>query len=216
MNPKAQIMTLSNLDYWPLNLGHKSVRGMRVQCRTGNDVYFSDNPSGNNYYTLKANQYLEWEVREIMGASVGATDLVTNGNFTGNATGWTFSGANFAYGTNNIVKTAGNAHTAYQRIVTRENQLYEVNYTTSSFSAGTFNMQINGNPGVTRSAANNTFKEYILGGNNVDEGTLGLKIVPNAACVCTFDDVSIKEVNAINPIFFKGANASLYLEVFWF
>lgn len=84
-------------------------------------------------------------------------DVVTNGAFTGAATGWTL-GAGWAYGTDNVAATT--AATALSQAVTLvAGVAYSLTYTTTC-SAGSVQPTLGGTLGTARSTAN-TFTETI-------------------------------------------------------
>lgn len=88
-------------------------------------------------------------------------ELVTNGTFTGSATGWTL-GTNWAYETNDVRATAAAAgQTLSQTIASLAvGSFYYVSYTISSYSAGDVRVTLGGTNGTTRNA-NGTYTELI-------------------------------------------------------
>lgn len=70
------------------------------------------------------------------------TEMVTNGTFTGSATGWTL-GANWAYGANAITATLSNA-AASQSITVTAGTWNILKLTVSAFAAGTMQVSVNG------------------------------------------------------------------------
>jgi hypothetical protein len=74
----------------------------------------------------------------LRGANSDATfgaDMVTNGTFTGNATGWTL-GTGWAYNSNNVTKTAGVAADLEQNVGVSAGVTYRVVFTTSGLTPG--------------------------------------------------------------------------------
>jgi len=115
-------------------------------------------------------------------------DVVVNGDFTGNADGWTL-GAGWAYGTNNVVHTGGGGTatlvpTPALTIVTATQ--YEVTYTVSGRTAGSITAQIGGVNGTARST-NDTFVQVIT-----TSGTGNLILTPTTDFDGTIDDIKVR------------------------
>jgi hypothetical protein len=70
-----------------------------------------------------------------MAPITAASELVTNGSFTGSASGWTL-GAGWAYGANAVTATASNAALS-QSITLAANAFFLVSFVVSAFAAGT-------------------------------------------------------------------------------
>jgi len=99
-----------------------------------------------------------------LGISISATsDLIGGrGFFTGSATGWTL-GAGWAYGTNNIVKTAGTGTAGDTTWAATVGYIYELTFTVSGWSTGanrTLTPSVGGVNG-TAISADGTYVQYI-------------------------------------------------------
>lgn len=127
-------------------------------------------------------------------ASTATTDQISGrGAFTGAATGWTL-GAGWAYGTNNIVKSAGSSGTAadssFSAVASR---VYEVIFTVSSWSAAANRSLVCSVGGTSGTAvtADGTYTLTITAAN-----TNGLIFTPTgsdaANVACVLDSVTIK------------------------
>lgn len=91
-------------------------------------------------------------------------DLVTNGAFTGNATGWTL-GSGFAYGTNKVDATTASSNMTQTMAA---DLIPGVSYSlvfTITRSAGSVRAYVGGTAGTSRSTAN-TFTETIVAGSD--------------------------------------------------
>lgn len=96
------------------------------------------------------------------------TTSISNGTFTGNATGWTL-GSGWAYGTNNLAATAADATSAEQlaadQVAVPDKILsgiqYTVTFTVSGYSAGTVTPLLGTQAGTARSA-DGTYTENII------------------------------------------------------
>ena len=110
-------------------------------------------------------------------------ELVTNGTFTGNDTGWT-PGAGWAYGTNNEAATAATADLAQSTVVPTVGHKYKVTYDVAAVT-GSVAFTLGGVTGATRSTTG-TFTEYITA-----TSAATLTIHPVAAFTGTIDNVSV-------------------------
>lgn len=107
---------------------------------------------------------------------------VTNGSFTGSATGWTL-GSGWAYGTNNVNHTSGTATMTQTSMNVIIGGVYTVTYTISGMSAGTVTVSIGGAAGTARSA-NGTYTQALTA---TTTGTL--TFTPTTTFNGTIDDV---------------------------
>lgn len=115
-----------------------------------------------------------------------APDVVVNGDFTGNADGWTL-GAGWAYGSSNVVHTSGTATLAPTPALTIvASTQYEVTFTVSGRSAGSVTAQIGGVNGTARST-NDTFVQVIT-----TSGTGNLTFTPTTDFDGTIDDIKVR------------------------
>ena len=130
-------------------------------------------------------------------ATLGA-DVVTNGSFTGSATGWTL-GANWAYGGNKVTHSAGAVAALSQSIAQVDTTHYLVMVTTSGWTAGNFTFTING---ITVTFYN-TIETQVNATNRgayvaTSTGSVTLAITPSTDFDGSIDDVSVKPVSAVN------------------
>jgi hypothetical protein len=112
-----------------------------------------------------------------------AAELVTNGTFTGNSTGWT-EGAGWAYGSNNEAGTAAEADLAQSTVVPTVGKLYTTSFITA-ITGGTIRLNLGGVNGTTRSTSA-THAE-----NMRATSTASLVIDPVTAYTGTIDTVSV-------------------------
>ncbi len=109
---------------------------------------------------------------------------VTNGDFTGSATGWTLT-AGWAYGSNAVAHTAGTTTLTQSSMNVTIGGVYTVTYTITGMSAGTVTVSIGGAAGTARSA-NGT---YIQALTATTTGTL--TFTPTTTFNGTIDDVHV-------------------------
>ena len=115
-----------------------------------------------------------------------APDVVVNGDFLGDAEGWTL-GAGWAYGTNNITHTSGTTTVVPNPALTIvASTQYEVTYTISGVTTGSITAQIGGVNGTARST-NATFVEVIT-----TSGTGNLTFTPTTDFDGSIDDIKVR------------------------
>ena len=137
-------------------------------------------------------------------------DKVTNGGFTGSATGWTL-GTGWAYGTNYVVASnAAGSGTLSQDCSVVVGETYILTYTISSYTAGTVTPSCGGVTLTARSANGTNIAEQftatttdILSFAKTDNGAFRIDNV-SLIRVITHKDVTLKDVNI------NGYNAAGY------
>jgi len=158
------------------------------------------------------------EVKELYsGASVpykykGAsqTNRVSNGTFTGNATGWTLN-TGWAYDSNNVTATsAANTTIAYQTPSTPISlgEKWLVTYTISNYSAGGTNIRLGGSYVGTTRSSNGTFTEELtclVAGNIIGISAVGTTSL-------TIDDVSFIKLGAVAEYDGSGASDTVWYD----
>jgi hypothetical protein len=154
----------------------------------------------------------------VTGANVGATlgsDLVTNGTFTGNATGWTLGAGggapDWAYASNNVTHANAGGTTALQPttpLTVVASTVYVVTFTLSSWTAGTVTPTIGGVAGVAV-GANGTFKQVITA-----TGTGNLLLTPTTTLAATLDTVTVTSITSGTP-WLRVADASIPIDFYF-
>lgn len=114
-------------------------------------------------------------------------DSVTNGTFTGNATGWTL-GDGWAYATDNVAKNADGTGTCSQTVPIVVGKRYRLGFWISSWTVGTVTPSIGGVTGTAR-GANGYYEEIFVASSTAD-----LAFTPTNTSRFTLDTVSIQEV----------------------
>lgn len=143
--------------------------------------------TGEQSYAWRAPQGLYVGATGIINSnslSIYRSDIVTNGNFTGSATGWTL-GAAWAYGTNAVDKNADGTNTLSQAFSPTAGKSYKITYTISNWSVGTVTVSIGGTSGTAR-GADGTYTETL-----VAAGAGNLAFTPTDTARFTIDSVSI-------------------------
>ncbi len=124
-----------------------------------------------------------------------ATDIVVNGTFTGNATGWTLGGGggapDWAYASNTVTHGNGGGTTALQpsaALTVTVGTVYKVQFTISNYVAGTVTAGIGGVSG-SAAGANGTYN-YTLTATT----TGNLLLTPTTTLDATLDTISVQAV----------------------
>jgi len=134
-------------------------------------------------------------IRQVIGSG---EELVTNGDFTGDASGWVLQSP-WAYDTNNITATAATTEVARQQNITfAQGATYQVSYEISNYSAGGVRAFLYGtdtvSAGTTRSA-NGTYVEDITIGDSPIGASNQIRFIPVTTFSGTIDNVSVVEVS---------------------
>lgn len=115
------------------------------------------------------------------------SELVTNGTFASNLSGWT-NGGNWAQGSGKAIHTAGSTATLSQDVGAVVDEIYNVSITVSNRTAGRVGIGLGGDSGFLL-GANGTFTRQIIA---VTTGNL--IITPSVDFDGRIDDVSVKLV----------------------
>ena len=121
------------------------------------------------------------------------SELVTNGDFDGNATGWTL-GAGVTYGSNNIVFTSSSSNTSSTIPSVVIGTTYLVIFSISNYTAGTIRSNISGTVNGSEHSGNGTKTDYITA--NATGGTI---YITSTGFTGSIDNVSVKEVTGDQP-----------------
>lgn len=152
------------------------------------------------------------------GVATPSSNLVTNGTFTGGASGWTLGSGggapDWAYGTNNVTHGNGGGTAALQptpALTVVAGQRYAVKYTVSGYSAGSIVASIGGVNGGT--VAQNTGGSSSYGPTSYDVivagNTTNLKLTPTTTFVGTIDDVEVYLITEA-PLGFAAPSTGSY------
>lgn len=120
--------------------------------------------------------------------ATSASELVTNGSFTGSATGWTL-GTNWAYGANNAAATLSDA--ALSQSITLEPMAYYILECDITQAAGSVQISLGGtNVGASVGASAN-IQRTVYGGNAGGTATLAFT---GTGFTGTVDNVTVKQL----------------------
>ncbi len=118
-------------------------------------------------------------------------EVVTNGTFTGNATGWTV-GSGWAYSSNAVNKSSNGTATLSQSVSIYTLREYLLTYTISGWTVGTVTPTVGGFTG-TAVGANGTYTERF-----VATSSAALTFTPTNTARFTIDTVSLKPLTGTN------------------
>lgn len=130
-------------------------------------------------------------LKRLSVSSTLGSELITNGTFTGNATGWSV-GSGWAYSSNAVVHSS-NGTSAIQPSTALTTVLagyeYQYSVTVSALTVGTVTLSVGG---VTIAAfsANGTYTGKLLATSNAN-----LTLTPTNTARLTVDDVSLKRIS---------------------
>jgi hypothetical protein len=185
-------LTLSAVNYTPIAFGGKAIHELRLQLQAAAACYISfPTTYVTKYWTIKNGAVLSLDLagRNMITPSLG-DELVTNGTFTGNATGWTFSAVEWTYNANAMDKDADGILTLYQALSISALHCYKLSYSITVMGVQGITPSLGGTSGTLRTATGD-FVDYIVTTN----ATGALTFTPSAnASRFTLDDVSVKEV----------------------
>lgn len=130
------------------------------------------------------------------GSATAATlgsELVTNGTFTGAATGWTAT--NWSYAANKVSHNTGNVSALSQSISIVLNTVYLVQWEVTAWTAGSFTITIGGTE-ITGYSTIETQTTGVSRGKYVggSTGSLTLAFTPSSDCDVTLDNISVKAI----------------------
>lgn len=114
------------------------------------------------------------------------SEVVTNGTFTGSATGWTV-GSGYAYSSNTVVHSSNWTATLQQSLSVSHMREYLLTYTISGWTVGSVTPSVTGYTG-TAVSANWTYQERFV----ASAATITLAFTPTNTARFTIDNVSVK------------------------
>lgn len=119
--------------------------------------------------------------------NVSASELVTNGSFTGSATGWTL-GSGWSYGSNNAI-AANTVNTLSQSVTLPVAAWCRAVVTATTLTAGVANLTVGGSYiGTTITATGISAHSFFTGTG----GAKTFAVTPASTLSATFDDISIQ------------------------
>lgn len=129
--------------------------------------------------------YNNTEKRLSLFSALGS-EVVTNGNFTGNASGWTVP-SGMAYSSNSVSKTGNGTSPLFQTLSVYTRREYLLTYTISNWTVGTVTPSMGTSSG-SAVWANGTYTERFIASWNA----ISIVFTPTNTARFTIDSVSIK------------------------
>lgn len=123
----------------------------------------------------------------LIGGTEGS-EIVTNGTFTGNATGWTLA-SGWAYSSNAVNHTGTGTGTLTRAVTIKKGSSYVLQFTLSSYTSGTLTASVGGETMQAVTAAGTYRFKFTA------TATTTLAFTPSGTSVYTIDNVSIKELS---------------------
>lgn len=118
------------------------------------------------------------------------TERVTNGTFTGSATGWTLN-SGWAYSSNSVSHSSNGTGVLTQTMSSIvQGKFYKLTFTISGWTVGSVTPTCGGNT-LTARSANGTYTEYFLNTN----ATQSITFTPTNTARFTIDNVSVVELS---------------------
>ncbi len=203
----APAITLAPDHYCPVVVGNDPISKVAFRCSSDfrlSNIY--DDPTTEDYMRVE-NLGQGFSACDLDGGrlyeSLGA-ELVTNGTFTGDLTGWTVSDTEWSYYSNSVRKDADGTGTVSQSLSIEAGALYKFQLTVRNRTAGNVVMRLGnaicGPSSYTEDGEKMT--GYVVAAN-----TDGVLFTPHNAGRLDIDDVSIKKV-IVPATLFAQLNAS--------
>lgn len=192
----------------PISVPAKSVA---LQCRTAVDVLLCHHTDDVQYWTIKANQVVSMDLDgQNYLPTVGATNLISNGTFTGGAERWTYDDTDWSYALNAMDKDADGTGTLYQALSAfTPGHVYQVTIVMSNYTVTGLTAAIAGGDSGVTMASNATHTQWLISGRT----TTGLLVLtPANAGRFTVDSITVYHM--ANPILLaKVASGTPTLEI---
>lgn len=205
-------MALSATHYLPIDLGYLALSSLVLQCRTAKDILFCTDGQGTDYFTLKSGTSLSLDLEGgVLDINTGS-ELVTNGACANPGTGWTFTVGQWAFGGSKALHVTGNTGALTQTMtdLLTVGGLYVLSYDLTYNTAG-ITPSIGGVT-LTKRTATASYVEYFYAVSTAKV----LTFTPDNTSISDLDNISLKRVTFPanqRPLFIKGSEAGLYLEM---
>ena len=166
-------------------------------------------------YSATGGQYI---FKGINSTATLGSDLVTNGAFTSDLSGWTDSGSSWSWVAGTADHTPGSASTLSQNVTVNSGSTYLIEITISGRTAGTVSLALGAVPvvdyGTTSTvSANTTFRRTVVAGAS---GSVALTITPSSTFDGAIDSVVVRNVTlgSVTPtLALQNSDASTGLQI---
>lgn len=150
------------------------------------------------------------------GVATQGSNLITNGSFANDLSGWTDSGATWSWSSGAALHTAGSVSTLSQGITVTSGLTYQVEVTISGRTAGSVSVSVGSASVVffgSSTISTVSFKKSVVA---ADTGTVSFAVTPSSSFDGKIDDVSCKQVtlgSAYPVLTTKDGSAATRLEI---
>lgn len=155
--------------------------------------------TGGDITNLALNDEFFVNFKALIPGTYTPTNLISNGTFTGNATGWTL-GAGWAYGTNAVAHTPGSVETVSQNFTAVSGALYRLTFSLTG-SAGTVTPALGAVSGTAAAGAAATYVQYIVAAAS---GAIALTFTPHTDFDGTLDTVILEKMTGTSAVEHTG------------
>jgi hypothetical protein len=154
-------------------------KALALQCRTAVDVLFCNHTDDVKYWTLKSGSSLTLDLEGTKYASaVEATNLISNGTFTGSQAFWTVDETAWTWNvvTDKIEKDADGTGVISQPLSSfTPDRIYQVNLTMSTYTVTGLTVRVGGGDVSATMASDAAHIQYVIAGRTA---TGLLELVP--------------------------------------
>lgn len=212
---KGVYIRVSNIDTVTItSLSIKEIPGYTaIQATTANQPKWRLDANGKDLFERDGvNDAMPITLTTVVSDSQLGPELVTNGTFTGSATGWTLS-ANVSY-SNNAVVFDGGSTSAYARQegITTEGKTYRVGFTISSYASGGLRFMggVGGSaiPMPVTSYTSTGDYSFVFTASSANAGRFWAYSY-TTAFNGTVDNISVREVTGTNVVYTAEQNVTL-------
>ncbi len=136
----------------------------------------------------------QWTYRATSSSATLGSELITNGDFAANLTGWTDSGASWSWSSGTALHTAGSSTTLTQAETVTNGSTYQIGITITGRTAGSIAVALGAVSLIesgTSTAFTATFSRTVVAGTS---GSVNLVITPTSDFNGAIDNVTLKAV----------------------
>lgn len=162
-----------------------SIGGSLTSATPGSVLFVGGTTSAPVFAQDNQNLYWNDSTNRLSVFNTVGNTLVTNGTFTGAATGWTVP-SGMAYSSNSVSKTSNGTGALVQSISTYNLREYILTYTISNWTAGTITPSV-GSVTMTAVSADGTYTERFV----ALATTANLSFTPSNTARFTIDNISV-------------------------
>jgi len=130
-------------------------------------------------------------------ASLIGSNLVTNGTFDTNLSGWTTNGSDWVWSSGTASHAVGNTSPLYQTLTISTSEVYKVTFDVSGLTAGRVTAAVSSSDNSFNTGGNGTFSFYF----KVSNTNVNLSFTPTSTFNGKIDNVVVKQVGTTDSLF---------------